>query len=161
MKVSTIIDEDFTNYKTPSMFIGAVSCGGKCCVEAGIPLSVCQNDGWRSRAAHAVSVQSVVERYIRNPITQAIIFGGLEPFEQFDDVAEFVRVLRTEYHCNDTVVIYTGYYPDELEDELKTLSSYPNIIIKFGRYIPDSPHRFDDVLGVELASDNQYAIKIS
>lgn len=161
MRVSTIVDEDFTNYKVPCMLIGAISCGGKCCIEAGIPLSVCQNDGWRSCATHTVSAQDVVERYLRDPITQAVVFGGLEPFEQFEDVVEFVRVLRTEYHCDDTAVIYTGYYPDELEDELLMLSSFPNIVVKFGRFVPDSPHRFDEVLGVELASDNQYAIKIS
>ena len=46
MRVKTIVDEDFTNYKKPAMFIGTISCGGKCCIEAGIPLSVCQNDGW-------------------------------------------------------------------------------------------------------------------
>lgn len=38
MRVKTIVDEDFTNYKKPAMFIGTISCGGKCCIEAGIPL---------------------------------------------------------------------------------------------------------------------------
>lgn len=45
MRVKTIVDEDFTNYKKPAMFIGTISCGGKCCIEAGIPLSVCQMMG--------------------------------------------------------------------------------------------------------------------
>ena len=41
------------------------------------------------------------------------------------------------------------------------LKSYKNIIIKFGRFIPnDKPHR-DTILGVNLASSNQYAKKIS
>lgn len=49
MRVKTVVDEDFTNYKKASMFVGTISCGGKCCTEAGLPLSVCQNDG----GAHA------------------------------------------------------------------------------------------------------------
>ena len=43
-------------------------------------------------------------------------------------------------------------------DQLKT---YKNIILKVGRYLPDYEKHFDEVLGVELASPNQYGIKIS
>lgn len=161
MKVSAIIDEDFTNYMKPAMFIGTVSCGGKCCIEAGIPLSVCHNDGWRSRAPVKTTTKDLCERYLKNPITQAIVFGGLEPFEQFHEVLWFIRLFRTAYKCDDDIVIYTGYYPPEVADELQKLRTYKNVVIKFGRYIPDRPHRFDDVLGVELASDNQFAERIS
>ena len=35
-----------------------------------------------------------------------------------------------------------------------------SIIIKFGRFIPNKPSRFDELLGVELASDNQYAMRL-
>ena len=35
-----------------------------------------------------------------------------------------------------------------------------NIIVKFGRYIPDTDQRYDEVLGVILASDNQYAERL-
>ena len=38
---------------------------------------------------------------------------------------------------------------------------FKNIIIKFGRYIPNQQAHYDDILGVNLASNNQYAIKIS
>ena len=43
MLVKTIIDEDFTNYKTPSMFIGLGICDFKCCHELNLPISICQN----------------------------------------------------------------------------------------------------------------------
>jgi len=98
---------------------------------------------------------------LNNKLTKAIVFGGLEPFEQFNEMAWFISVLRYNYRCNDDIIIYTGYYPDEIETEVKLLSEFENIIIKFGRYVPDRPSRVDEVLGVELASDNQYAIKIS
>lgn len=161
MRVKTVVDEDFTNYKKPSMFIGTISCGGKCCIEAGIPLSVCQNDGWRSGAPIVLSNRELCQRYLNNPLTKAIVFGGLEPFEQFKELERFIFTLRHVFGCDDDVVIYTGYNPEELSSELNVLSwHYNNIIVKFGRFVPNSQHRFDEVLGVELASDNQYAVQI-
>ena len=161
MRVKTIVDEDFVNYKKPAMFIGTISCGGKCCIEAGIPLSVCQNDGWRSGTPVVLSDRELCQRYLTNPLTKAIVFGGLEPFEQFKELERFIFTLRRVFGCDDDVVIYTGYNPEELSFELNVLSGhYNNIIVKFGRFVPNSQHRFDEVLGVELASDNQYAVQI-
>ena len=57
--------------------------------------------------------------------------------------------------------MYTGYYKEELLPELNILSQYKNMIVKFGRYIPEQESIYDDVLGVTLASSNQYAVKIS
>lgn len=160
MRVKTIVDEDFVNYKKPAMFIGTISCDGKCCSEAGIPLSVCQNDGWRSCVPITVDDHDLYHRYARNPLTKAIVFGGLEPFEQFEELLHFLDVMRDYYECEDDVVIYTGYYPDEIKDKIHLLSLYENIIVKFGRYIPNKPQRYDEVLGITLASDNQYAERI-
>lgn len=161
MRVKTIVDEDFINYKKPAMFIGTISCGGKCCLETSLPLSVCQNDGWRSCAPIHISTQELCQRYLGNPLTQAVVFGGLEPFEQFDEVLRFITIFRLNYGCSDDVVLYTGYTPEEVEKEVARLAQFPNIIIKFGRYRPDQSPHYDETLGVSLASDNQYAIKIS
>ena len=159
MRIKTIVDEDFTNYKKPSMFIGTISCAGKCCIEAGIPLSVCQNDSWRKNPIIDMDDIRIVDRYINNPYTDSIVFGGLEPFEQFNELLTFIDTFRKV--CDDLVIIYSGYTKDELGDYLKELAVYPNIIVKFGRYIPNDVSRFDDVLGVTLASSNQYAERIS
>ena len=145
MRVKTIVDEDFTNYKKPAMFIGTISCGGKCCIEAGIPLSVCQNDGWRSCAPITIDDNELCHRYLTNPLTKAVVFGGLEPMEQFEELLTFLDLFRDTYDCEDDVVIYTGYYPEEIPDQLHTLSLYENVFVKFGRYIPNKPHRFDPV----------------
>ena len=45
--------------------------------------------------------------------------------------------------------------------ELKQLNQFDNIIIKFGRYKQNSNTIFDKVLGIELASDNQYAVALN
>ena len=161
MRVKTIVDEDFVNYKKPSMFIGTISCGGKCCIEGGFPLSVCQNDGWRGNAPINILDEVIVKRYLNNPITKSIVLGGMEPMEQSDEVLALIKTLRDDYGCHDDVVIYTGYYPDEVTAILEKLQSFDNIVVKFGRYIPNIKSRFDDVLGVTLVSENQYAERIS
>ena len=161
MIIKTIVDEDFVNYKVPSMYIGTAFCDGKCCREAGIPLSVCQNYAWRSSATIAMVDDIIIQRYLSNDITKALCFAGLEPFEQFGELLDLVSKLRTEYHCNDTVVIYTGYNLTEIASKVAALKKFDNIVIKFGRYIPNQPKHFDEVLGVYLASGNQYAEKIS
>lgn len=161
MRLKTIIEEDFVNYREASFFIGCISCGGKCAKEGGFDISVCQNDSWRSASVLDMSDRGLIERYLRNDITKAIVFGLLEPFEQFTDLLNFIGMLRDEYKCPDPVVIYTGYEKDELVKQLEILKQYRNIIVKFGRFrLGDTPH-YDPVLGVSLASDNQYAEWIS
>ena len=161
MRVKTIVDEDFVNYSKPSMFIGTISCGGKCCLEGGFPLSVCQNDGWRGNAPIDIRDEVIVKRYLQNQITHAIVLGGLEPMEQSDEVLALIKTLREDFDCHDDVVIYTGYYPDEVTAILDKLQVFDNIVVKFGRYVPNMKSRVDEVLGVELASNNQYAVRIS
>ena len=63
MHVLKIVEEDFDNYKLPAMFIGTIKCGGKCCIEAGIPLSVCQNDEWRSKKPKEIPDEYICEMY--------------------------------------------------------------------------------------------------
>lgn len=161
MIIKTIVDEDFINYKQPSMYIGTAQCNGKCCREAGIPMSVCQNDEWRKTATVEMADDDIIERYLSNSITSAICFAGLEPFEQFFEMFNLIFVLRNNYHCDDTVVIYTGYNKDEIKQEVEALQRFKNIIIKFGRFVPNQSKHYDKVLGVNLASDNQYAEQIS
>lgn len=161
MRLKTIADEDFVNYKLPVMYIGTAHCNGKCCREAGIPLSVCQNDGWRANATIEIDDNKIIERYLNNKITSAICFAGLEPFEQYDEVLSFIKKLRKNYQCNDTVIIYTGYNKTEILSQISELQQFKNIIIKYGRYIPRQKRHYDKVLGVYLASDNQFAEFIS
>lgn len=161
MIIRAIVDEDFVQYKEPCMYIGTAYCNGKCCKEANIPLSVCINDAWRETATINIEDDKIIERYMSNSITKAICFAGLEPFEQFDEMKNLISKLRDDYHCNDTVLIYTGYYKEEIAAQVEQLQAFKNIIIKFGRFIPNNAGRFDDVLGVRLASDNQYAEQIS
>jgi len=159
MRILTLIDEDFANYKKPSMFIGTIKCKGKCCIEQNLPLSICQNNEWRNKPVVHIESDLICHRYMKNYITEALVIGGLEPFEQFDEIFKLISMFRN--YTNDDVVIYTGYYPEEIIDQVEELMQFKNIIIKFGRYIPDKPSAFDEVLGITLASDNQFAERIS
>ena len=159
MWLKGITDEDFVNYKVPSMFIATATCDFKCDRDCGSP--VCQNSSLAKEDDIHTGDDYLIARYMKNHITQAIVFGGLEPFDQWQELWNFLQKLRLLFGCKDTVVIYTGYTEEEIDGYISFLRSMPNIIVKFGRFVPDNkPHR-DPILGVDLASDNQYAKVIS
>ena len=159
MIVKGIIDEDFINYKKPSMIIEMPICTFKCDKDYGKP--ICQNSNLVMAQNIEIDALQIIYRYLTNPITKAIVFQGLEPFDSFDDMISIIYELRQNYMNQDDIIIYTGYNKDEIKDQIEYLKKYPNIIIKFGRYIPNQPSHFDDILGVKLASPNQYAERIS
>lgn len=157
MLVKGIIDCDLINYRKPSMVIEFPQCDFKCDKECG--RQVCQNVGMLLEPPIPVLAKDLVKRYIEDDMSQAIVCQGLEPFDSWLDLYYMIQLFRKE--TNDDIVIYTGYTEEEVKDKLFLLDLFPNIIIKFGRYIPDQEPHYDEVLGVKLASDNQYAKKIS
>ncbi len=160
MKIKQLIDEDFTNYKKVSMFIGTSVCNWKCCKEQGLDISVCQNSELAKSKTIDVPAEDLYRRYIDNDISQAVVIGGLEPMLQFSEVLDLIYTFRN-HECFDDIVIYTGYYPSELHQEIEKLKECGNIIVKFGRYVPNDEKHFDEMLGIYLASNNQYAERIS
>lgn len=159
MIVKDIIYEDFVNYKKPSMFIIFPKCNFKCDREA--RTVVCQNGKLVSEPNFRISMFTIREKYLNNSITSAIVMGGLEPFDSPNELSILIGVLRDK--TKDDIVIYTGYTKEEIKETkaYKEILQYPNIIIKFGRFIPNQKSHYDEVLGIELASDNQYAEKIT
>lgn len=156
MEIKGIIDEDFVNYKKPSMVVLAPSCNFKCDKECGE--NVCQNSALAAAPSYKIWSTEIVSRYLRNPIAEALVISGLEPFERWDELQELIMNFR--YYSPDDIVIYTGYYPEELTvEQIEWLSLYGPVIVKYGRYIPNMNSRFDELLGVKLASNNQFAIR--
>ena len=153
MKIKGLITEDFVNYKKASMTIIFPYCTFKC------GEGYCQNSELAKAPIIEMNVNNLVDRYINNPITEAVVMQGLEPFDSWNDLKSFVHELR-EY-CNDDIVIYTGYDKNEIIEKINELSKYTNIVVKFGRYIPNQEKHYDEVLGVYLASSNQRGEKIS
>lgn len=166
MKVKGIDECDFVNYKKPSMFIAFPQCSFKC------GRANCQNSELALAPDIEISKEEICERYITNPITEAFVFGGLDPVDTFMDMISLIDCIRNKYNIMDDIVIYTGYTEAEMQKGLFSkdpevgahnfkcmIHTYPNIIIKYGRYIPNEGKHFDKELGIELVSNNQYAIR--
>ena len=154
MKIKGLISEDFVNYKKPAMTIMFPHCNGfKCGAE------YCQNSPLSKAEDIEMDISNIVIRYLNNPITESVVMQGLEPFDSWDDLIGLVKQLRES--CDDDIVIYTGYNKEEIADKIALLSKYKNIIIKYGRFLYNDKPIFDDILGVTLASSNQYAERIS
>lgn len=157
MLVKDILDVDFINYKKASMTISFPRCNWKCEKECG--KQVCQNSALAQAPDIEISVDKIIERYLNNKISKSIVAGGLEPLDSWADLQLFIEKFREK--SDDDIVIYTGYYKKEIIDKINWLKNYDNIIVKFGRFIPGHNKHYDNVLGIELASDNQYAEVVS
>lgn len=155
MKVIDVVFEDFVNYKKPSMVIEFPYCTFKCNHECG--KNICQNYQLKDSEVLELEPDDLISEYSKDPVTEAVVMQGLEPFDSMDDVIAFVDRFRDSF--NDDIVIYTGYNEDEID--VSSLKKYKNIIVKYGRYIPRQTPHFDKGLGVMLYSDNQYSKRIS
>lgn len=157
MQIKGLRDEDFVNYHKPSMFVIFPFCSFKCDKENGCNL--CQNSQLAQEPIIEIGINNLITRYIDNPLTKAIVCGGLEPFDSANDLLDLVDTTREWYGIKDDIIIYTGYTEEELQDNFtfQQIIKYPNIVIKFGRFRPGHNSHYDEVLGVKLSSDNQYA----
>ena len=67
--------------------------------------------------------------------------------------------MKFRYYSNADIVIYSGYNVEEIPQEIhKELELYGHdgpIIVKYGRYIPNTEGYYSSILGVRLASQNQ------
>lgn len=157
MLIKGLTDIDLINYKKVSMFIAFPKCDFKCDKECG--KQVCQNSALALSPNIDIPIDQIVKSYLDNNLTEAIVCGGLEPFDSWDDLFDLVESFRA--HTDDDIVIYTGYTFTEVADKIYSLSNFKNIIVKFGRFMPDQESHYDEILGVNLASKNQRAEKIS
>lgn len=160
MIIKQLLKEDNINYKKQSLFIGFPTCTWKCEFETGCR-GMCQNSTLALAPNICVSCEELIAAYKENPLNEAVVCGGLEPIDSWDELFGFIRAFRKV--SDDDIVIYTGYNKNEIMDKVQMLkdNNIPNIIIKFGRYKPNEEKHFDEVLGVNLASSNQYAEKVS
>lgn len=160
MKIKGLLDEDFVNYKLVSMFIALGTCDWKCCKEVNIPITICQNSELAKQKDVDISVDEIFYRYTSNPLSQAVVIGGLEPFTQIYDVINLIDYFRNQ-NCKDPFVIYTGYELNEISEYVNKLKQYENIILKTGRFIPNGKEHYDNILGITLVSENQKGVILS
>ena len=65
---------------------------------------------------------------------------------------ELIKCFR-DNKCVDDFIIYTGYYDYEISDKINKLKQFQNIIIKYGRFMPNHQPHYDEVLGINLISN--------
>jgi len=155
MKVKGIIDYDCHNYKLPCLTVMFPFCTLKCNALNKHP--VCHNTDLLNEPNMDVSGEFIWKMYSQSKLTKAFCFQGMEPFDSFEDLAELIHFIRKEKQCYDPIVIYTGYNKGEDPVVENMLRKYENIIVKWGRFIAGQEPHYDEILGVKLASDNQYA----
>lgn len=157
--VKEVKDEDIVNYKRTSMFVAFPHCTFKCEKESGV--RCCQNSALATQSIVVIEESAIVERYMSNDLTSALVIGGLEPFDDMEALTSLCREFRKR--TNDEIVIYTGYEESEIVTDVALVFAAcgkTGLTIKFGRFVPNLNRRFDEVVGVVLASENQYAKRI-
>lgn len=154
MLIKGIKDECFGDFKQIGMLVVFPNCSFKCDKEYG--RTICQNSHLANADVIEVPTEKILTRYYDNPLSKALICGGLEPLDSIGDLFTLIQHFR--FNCSDPVVIYTGYTEDEAERILgwTKIRELGNIYVKYGRFVPDQAPHFDEILGVKLASDNQY-----
>lgn len=105
---------------------------------------LCQNSPLAKTPTKEIEIEKIVEDYLKNELTSAIVFGGLEWMDQFLELIECIEAFRKK--TNDDIIVYTGYDKNEIPEHLMTLKKYKNIIMKFGRFIPNQKPHYDKIL---------------
>lgn len=156
MILKGIVWEDFTNYKLPVMQLVFPKCSFKC------GKGLCHNSPLAKSQDIYFNELDVITKYISNKITHGVVCAGFEPFDSPGDLIDFANCFRQ--HTRDVFIVFSGYTEEELHNNMAYIwlkNNMPNLIIKFGRYKPNQQPHYDEVLGIKLASDNQYAEVIS
>lgn len=134
-------------------------CNLKCDKENGA--SVCQNSALLQAPNIDIPFEKIWQMYKQNPLTKGFCFQGMEPLDSEMEVYSFIDFIRAGKDCEDPIIIYTGYNREEKEEFVQIIKNYSNIIIKWGRYLINNEPHYDEILGIKLASDNQYAEMVS
>lgn len=142
--------ETFIDYKKTSMYIAFPVCSLNC--------KNCHNKELRNKNTVELDYKTIVDYILNNPIIESVVLSGMNPMDSFDDVVGLIKELRKK--SNMDVVIYSGKLKYELKKEISVLKSFSNIIVKFGEYKENDIPIYSEVLGINLASSNQYARRI-
>jgi len=158
MRILQIEDEVFSDYSKISMLVVVPFCTTCCWKELGLDSSICQNDNPRGLPILDYSNRKIIERYVNNPLTNAIVFGGMDAWDSINEIIELIKLFRET--SDDDVVLYTGRKYSEIASKMYDLERFKNVYVKVGRYIPNQKPVIDKITGVKLANRGQYFIKV-
>lgn len=159
MLIKGITDEVFSDYSKISMLIAVPKCTTRCWERLNLSPTICQNHHLHKEPNLNISNKDIIDKYIKNPLTKAVVFGGMDSWDSLDEVIEFIKEFRQV--SEDDCVLYTGKELDIIEKDFDRLKEFKNIYVKYGHYNPTLEPIVDDLTGVKLASSNQKFVKIS
>lgn len=157
--IKDIIDEVYSDFNKIGMLVVVPKCKTRCWEKCGLSPDICQNYHLNFTEKFNINNEDIINRYLENPLTKCIIFGGLDGFDSIDEILIFLEEFRKI--SKDDVVIYTGKELEDIEHRFNDLAFYKNIYVKYGHYNPNLNSIKDELTGVTLASENQKFIKIN
>ena len=93
---------------------------------------MCQNNHLTSQQVQEIDIKDLIMEFNKNKLQDCVIFAGLEPMLQFDEILNFITEFRKTN--KDDIIIYTGYTELEIQDKIEMLKLFDNIYLKVGRY---------------------------
>lgn len=155
--------DNMTDYKKTSLLLVFPYCSGKC---EGCQNYILQQQKGANKKEY--KIDDIVQLYNNMSTHKAIVCAGLEPFDSFEELENLMKVLFVNNNKAVDFVVYTGFYLSEIDNLVRKLLKYvknenKTLIIKTGRYVPNVKNSswYSDVLGVDIATNNQQVIKYS
>jgi hypothetical protein len=143
--------EVYNDYKKVGILLASPRCSNNC--------KDCQNHHLKNKEPEKYCIEDLINEITNNKFVKSVIFGGLDCFDSFEETLVFIKKFRE--NNDEDIVLYTGKTESSLQNEIKILKKYKNILIKFGEYNSNLEKIYDEIGGIWLASSNQYFKKIS
>lgn len=145
------IKETYNDYRKVGLLLASPYCINNC--------EECQNKHLKECVPKTHNISDIIGEFKHNKFIKALIFGGLDCFDSFDETLKLIIEFRKYFDYD--IVLYTGKRKEQLLQEITILKTIQNIFIKFGEYNKSLPPKYDKIGGITLASSNQYFEQIS
>lgn len=114
----------------------------------------CFNQHLKNKPSIDISVEDVIAEVKSNPFNQGVIFGGLEWYNQKDDL---YKLMRAAADAGLKIMVYTGKTTIDDKMIFEECAKKVDTYLKLGPYIDNLPSTV--MYGITLASNNQSIIK--
>lgn len=114
----------------------------------------CFNQHLKNKPSIDMTADDIIAEVKKNPFNEGIILGGLEWFEQIDDMKV---LMQTAANSGLKIMVYTGFPVIKDETIFKECAKKVDTYLKIGPYVETLPGR--QMYGITLASKNQKIIK--
>ena len=114
----------------------------------------CFNQHLKNKPSIEMSAEEIINEVKKNPFNEGIILGGLEWFNQIDDMKV---LMKTAANSGLKIMVYTGFSVIEDESIFKECAKKVDTYLKIGPYVEKLPQI--EMYGIVLASNNQKIIK--